>query len=98
MKIKLFICCVLFCVLLAGCLGSMYSHKKYDPITGKLSESWEIKYDKAMVTSTITDVNMVLEDGSYLQFSTSAFIYDGNDWIKMGKGISASGLPALIIP
>lgn len=80
-----------------GCLTTGYQHVKYDS-HGKITEAWRLDYDKAMTTSTITDVNLVLSDGTKLSIGKSAFIYDGNDWIKLGQGICASGLPSMFIP
>jgi len=84
-------------IFLAGCLTTGYEHKIYD-YNGKLKEVVRLDYDKAMATSTITDCNLVLSDGARLSFKKSAFIYDGNDFIKLGQGISASGIPTLFIP
>ncbi len=96
MKSFLLIClCLMFCL---GCLDTGYRHIKYDPLTGKVIEKWELSYAKAMVTSTITDANLCLSDGSSLSFGKSAFIYDGNDWVKFGQGISASGIPYMFLP
>jgi len=75
-------------VIITGCLDSGYKHTVYDPTTGKPTEQWQLDYNKAMATSDITDVNLIIADGSCLQFSKSSFIYDGNDWVKMGTGIS----------
>ncbi|MFA5382079.1 MAG: hypothetical protein WC356_02855 [Candidatus Micrarchaeia archaeon] len=84
---------LLVVVFMVGCLDSGYKHTvKYDPKTGnKLSEEWVLDYGKAMQTSTITDANLIISDGSGVSFSKSAFIYDGNDWVKIGEGVKTSG-------
>jgi len=83
-------------LFLTGCLTTCYEHNKYE--NGKLVETWKLPYEKAMATSTIIDVNLVLSDGSKLLIGKSAFIYDGNDWVKIGQGASAAGLPYMLIP
>jgi hypothetical protein len=80
---------------ISGCLSTCYEHAIYE--NGKLKEKWKLPYEKAMTTSTIIDVNLYLSDGSKLIIGKSAFVYDGNDWIKLGQGISTSGIPSLFI-
>jgi len=98
MKTVLILCIAM--ILAAGCLDSGYKHiVKYDPKTGnKTSEEWTLNYSKAMQTSTITDANLFISDGSGVNFGKSAFIYDGNDFVKIGQAISLSGLPYMLLP
>ncbi len=94
------LCLLISFMFLGGCLDSGYKHIKYDPLTGKVIEKWELSYAKAMTTSTITDVNLCLSDGSSLSFGKSVFIYDGNDWEHIGNagGKILSGGILFLIP
>lgn len=93
---KFLIVAVLFFVI--GCQTNKYEHIKYSEYTGKQLESWSLDVSKAMSSTTITDVNLYLSDGSRISIKKSVVVYDGNDWIKMGQGARASGLPYIFVP
>lgn len=96
MKTILVICLCMVLLITAGCWTNQYVHRIYDANTGNIAEEWTFDYAKAMMTSTVTDVNLYISDGSFVQCKKSIIIYDGNDWIKMGEGVKKGASPFMI--
>ena len=85
-------------VFAAGCWFNGYDHCSYYP-NGKLKERYKFDYAKAMVTSNISEVTLLLPDGAYLKAKKVNLVYDGNDWEHVGNAIAtgrAGGLNKLV--
>lgn len=88
---------MLILLFVGGCQTNKYVHNLYYP-DGQLQESWVVDITKAMTSTEIADVNMVLSDGSRIRIIKSITYYDPNTWVYIGEGIRRSGLPVLLIP
>jgi hypothetical protein len=83
--IVLILIAMIFC---GGCWTNSYVHKTFDPNTGKLISLVQFDYAKAMVSSNVSEVSIILPDGAYLKAKKVNLVYDGNDWEHIGNAVA----------
>jgi hypothetical protein len=85
------------CVFLTGCWTSNYRHYVYN-VDGSLKEIITLENAKAMVETKVGVIDINLPDGAILHLEKGYVYYDPNSWEHIGRGISASGIPMLLVP